>query len=64
LESEHLAVAINGTLFTSNSGWLRMAEDLGRCERIAHLVLTKSLQCYNHTEKATRAADVLAVNTD
>jgi hypothetical protein len=30
VESEHLAVSINGTLFTSNSGWLRMSGDLAR----------------------------------
>jgi len=30
VESEHLAVGINGTLFTSNSGWLRMSGDLAK----------------------------------
>jgi len=30
VESEHLAVAINGTMFTSNSGWMRMAGDLAK----------------------------------
>ena len=30
VESEHLAVAINGTMFTSNSVWLRMSGDLAK----------------------------------
>jgi Phosphodiester glycosidase len=30
VESERLAVAINGTLFTSNSGWLRRSGDLAK----------------------------------
>ena len=30
VKSEQLAVAINGTLFTSNSGWLRMSGDLAK----------------------------------
>jgi len=30
VESEHLAVAINGTMFTSNSGWPRMSGDLAK----------------------------------